>query len=253
MSGVCAVPSTGWSCSVARGPGKNYSANNCRGVRRGDLKQKRRWLAKHVCLPMREVAGVFFCTATLRDLGLGSHCTAHLLPLCRPDPLCSVIPVSWLLCTSELDLVPTFRTRTWQGLGMSGWTWHAEHVRFLGEEYEAEQVCVQDEDRSNPSVARGPREESGYVGNVGCWLGGWQAGCWQAPKPNRYLALAANFLKRRNQEIPENEENLLELARFVKDACQQNQPLKRYICIEVCCSYLSFLWILMNLMKVHIF
>lgn len=60
---------------------------------------------------------------------------------------------------------------------MSGWTWHAEHVRLLGEEYEAEQVCVQDEDRSNPSVARGPREESGYVGNVGCWLGGWQAGC----------------------------------------------------------------------------
>lgn len=39
---------------------------------------------------------------------------------------------------------------------MSGWMWHAEHVRFLGEEYEAEQVCVQDEDRSNPSVARGP-------------------------------------------------------------------------------------------------
>lgn len=158
MSGVCAVPSTGWSCSVTRGPGKNYSANNCRGVRRGVLKQKRRWLAKHVCLPVREVAGVFF--SYFKGLGtwfpLRCSSSVLLLPLCPPDLLCSVIPVSWLLRASELDLVPTFRTQTWRGLGMSGWTWHAEHVRFLGEEYEAEQVCVQDEDRSDPSVARGP-------------------------------------------------------------------------------------------------
>lgn len=72
-----------WSCSITRGPGKNYSANNGSGgggLRRGNAKQKeKRRLAKHMCLRVCEVTEFFFCVVTLRDLRLGSHCTNHCL------------------------------------------------------------------------------------------------------------------------------------------------------------------------------
>lgn len=51
-------------------------------------------------------------------------------------------------------------------------------------------------------------------------------GCWQPLKADSFLALAADFLKKGNK-FAVNEQNLLGLARFVKDACQQNEPLKK--------------------------
>lgn len=68
------------SCSITRGPGKNYSANNGGGGGYGEEKQKEeRRLAKHVCLHVREVTEFFFCVVTLKDLRLGSCCTSRCL------------------------------------------------------------------------------------------------------------------------------------------------------------------------------
>lgn len=60
-------------------------------------------------------------------------------------------------------------------------------------------------------------------------------GCWQPLKADSFLALAADFLKKGNK-FAVNEQNLLGLARFVKDACQQNEPLKKTSTWEVCRS-----------------
>lgn len=39
----------------------------------------------------------------------------------------------------------------------------------MEEKYEVEQVCIEVENRNDPSVVRGPREGWGYAEKPGCW------------------------------------------------------------------------------------
>lgn len=93
------------------------------GGGRGDRKQRRRKLAKHVSACAR-VAGFFFCVVILKDTELGRKSIVGT----RPFSHCSV-PRAALLCGPQLLTAVCLRAGVNTGspsvgsIGLSGWMW----------------------------------------------------------------------------------------------------------------------------------